>query len=125
MPVLYICVDDDAITLMLNRKIIERAIPGATILTALNGSLALARFSDQSSDSILVFLDLNMPVMDGWEFLDCFSKDLANRYPNCKVVILSSSVDSRDEERSKSYPCVISFMSKPLSMASVNELSLN
>ncbi len=125
MSVLYLCVDDDAITLMLNRKIIERAVPGATILTALNGSLALSRFNDQSSDPILVLLDLNMPVMDGWEFLDRFSEELAERYTNCKVVILTSSVDPRDEERAKSYPCVIGFLSKPLSMDRVKALSLN
>jgi CheY-like chemotaxis protein len=124
MSVLYLCVDDDAITLMLNRKIIERAVPGATILTALNGSLALSRFNDHSSDPILVLLDLNMPVMDGWEFLDRFSDELSDRYPNCKVVILTSSVDPRDEERAKDYPSVIGFLSKPLSMDRVKELVL-
>lgn len=124
MSVLYLCVDDDAITLMLNRKIIERAVPGATILTALNGSLALSRFNDHSSDPILVLLDLNMPVMDGWEFLDRFSDELAERYPNCKVVILTSSVDPRDEDRAKNYPSVIGFLSKPLSMDRVKELAL-
>ena len=60
-------------------------------------------------------LDLNMPVMGGWEFLDLFSK---NDYPvifkNCKVIVLSSTIDPDDIKKARTYPMVHDFLSKPI-----------
>ena len=71
----------------------------------------------------LVFLDLNMPVMDGWEFLDHFSKEeYTSAFKNTKVIVLSSTIDPNDIEKSKTYPMVLDFLSKPITKEIVENL---
>ena len=63
----------------------------------------------------VILLDLNMPVIDGWDFLETF-ETLVNEFnKNIRVFIVSSSVDEKDLLRSKSYVGVKGFISKPLS----------
>jgi CheY-like chemotaxis protein len=56
-----------------------------------------------------------MPVMNGWEFLDSFNTEKYSEFHDTKIVILSSTIDPADLERSKKYPSVIDFLSKPIS----------
>lgn len=62
----------------------------------------------------VILLDLNMPVMDGWEFLENFEKIKHNLIKKIKIFIVSSSVDEKDISRSQSYSTVNGFISKPL-----------
>ncbi len=63
----------------------------------------------------VILLDLNMPVIDGWDFLETF-ETLVNEFKkNIRVFIVSSSVDEKDLLRSKLYVTVKGFISKPLS----------
>ncbi|HSN47204.1 MAG TPA: response regulator [Flavobacterium sp.] len=118
-------IDDDPITLMLCKMVIKKASFSNEIITAKNGEEALHYFDrlkqDNSNGELkkkqpqLIFLDLNMPVMGGWEFLDSFSSlDYAD-YNKTKVIILSSTIDPEDLEKSKKYPMVLDFLSKPIS----------
>lgn len=116
---LILCVDDDPITLMLCKKVIVKASFSNTIITAKNGEEALEYFNsilkkEQNKLPELIFLDLNMPVMDGWEFLDSFSTDKYSEVNSTNVIILSSTIDPEDLEKSKKYPMVIDFLSKPI-----------
>ena len=114
-----LCVDDDPITLMLCKKVIQKSEFSKEIDTAVNGEDAL-RYFDGLIASLgdypqLIFLDLNMPVMNGWEFLDAFSKKkYLDRFTDTKVVVLSSTIDPHDIDKSKEYPMVIEFLSKPI-----------
>ena len=116
-------IDDDPITLMLCKMVISKSLFSKEIVTAKNGEEALQYFNklkqvnsnDQSTKPQLIFLDLNMPVMGGWEFLDSFSTSDYSEYNNTKVIILSSTIDPEDLEKSKKYPMVIDFLSKPIS----------
>ncbi|SHG95534.1 CheY chemotaxis protein or a CheY-like REC (receiver) domain [Flavobacterium fluvii] len=115
-----LCVDDDPITLMLCKMVINKALFSNKIITAKNGEEALnyfKTFKDGDSDikPQLIFLDLNMPVMGGWEFLDCFSTTEYSEYNTIKVIILSSTIDPEDLEKAKKYPMVLDFLSKPIS----------
>ena len=80
---LILCVDDDPITLMLSKMVISRSLFAKEIVTAQNGEEALNYFDELRLNNLgteinsyprLIFLDLNMPIMGGWEFLDLFSK---------------------------------------------------
>lgn len=62
----------------------------------------------------VILLDLNMPVMDGWEFLESFEKIKPNLLKEIRIFIVSSSVDEKDISRSQSYSTVNGFISKPL-----------
>jgi CheY-like chemotaxis protein len=115
-----LCVDDDAITLMLCKKVIVKAGFAEITDTAQNGDDALQYFKNLMNVGSkdypqLIFLDLNMPVMGGWEFLDNFSKPPYSEYfVNAKVIVLSSTIDPEDIEKSRTYPMVLDFMSKPI-----------
>jgi CheY-like chemotaxis protein len=126
-----LCVDDDPITLMLCRKVVERVEFAKEIITAKNGVEAIeyfdALFEERKvNDSIeypkLVLLDLNMPVMDGWEFLETYMrKEYHDVFISTRFIVLSSSIDPYDINRSKTYP-VIGFLSKPITKEMLENL---
>jgi CheY-like chemotaxis protein len=122
------CVDDDAITLMLCKKVIERVSFAKEILTATNGEEAILYFKElanQSNPSYpqLILLDLNMPIMNGWEFLDHYLESGYHEiFANAKFIVLSSTIDPQDVEKTKNYPMVINFLSKPITKEMMEEL---
>ena len=114
-----LCIDDDPITLMLCKKVIERINYTKEINTALNGEEAINYFNEIKDNELtppdLVLIDLNMPIMNGWEFLDCYLDLKYNLvYKDTKFIILSSTIDPNDIEKSKNYPMVVDFISKPI-----------
>jgi CheY-like chemotaxis protein len=116
------CIDDDPITLMLCKKAMQRVDFAHEITTFQSGSEAISFFEEQTKNTIkdnipeLIFLDLNMPIMSGWEFLDVyFQKDFHTTFPDTSIIVLSSTIDPKDVEKSKSYPMVVDFLSKPIS----------
>jgi CheY-like chemotaxis protein len=126
---LVFCIDDDPITLMLCEKILSKSNFCKTTIKAQNGMLGLEYFQSQSvipahlqQIPTLIILDLNMPVLDGWEFLQQFNEKYATIFPNVKVVVLSSSVNPNDKLVVDQYSQVIDFITKPLSANSVNYL---
>lgn len=132
MPELILCVDDDPITLMLCKMVITRAEFAKEIMTAQNGEEALYIFDELRMTHLgsavpnypkLIFLDLNMPVMGGWEFLDHFSKEeYRSAFEDCKVIVLSSTIDPEDIKKAKTYPMVLDFVSKPISKEMLEDL---
>lgn len=124
-----LCVDDDPITLMLCRKVISKSNFARHTDAAQNGEDALHYFDNlilNKTDDYpeLIFLDLNMPVMGGWEFLDNFSKTYANFFSETKVIVLSSTIDPQDVEKAKTYPMVLDFMSKPITIEMLEQLKV-
>lgn len=129
---LILCVDDDPITLMLCKMVINRAEFAQQIITAQNGEEALSYFDDLRLNNLgtnisnypkLIFLDLNMPVMGGWEFLDHFSKEeYRDAFGDCKVIVLSSTIDPDDIKKAKTYAMVLDFLSKPISKEMLENL---
>jgi len=126
-----LCVDDDPITLMLCKKVIIKSSFSNEIITSQNGEEALSYFNtikntDNKNKRIphpqLIFLDLNMPVMGGWEFLDHFNSQEFAEFSTIKVIVLSSTIDPEDLEKSKQYPMVVDFLSKPISQSMLEYL---
>lgn len=70
----------------------------------------------------LILLDLNMPVMDGWTFLEDYIRKYSERLPETKIAILSSTVNPEDFIRAQKYPIVVDFINKPLTIELIEEL---
>lgn len=124
-----LCIDDEQITQMLNQVIFKRTGFCEQVTTALNGQLALDFFDqvalqapENSNAPELILLDLNMPVLDGWGFLEKFTRQYIDRFPEITIFILSSSVDPKDLEKAGQHPLVKGFVSKPMTIEAINEL---
>jgi CheY-like chemotaxis protein len=122
---LIMCIDDDLITLMLFKKVVQKAAFAKEIINATNGEEAITlinKITDLETKPQLIFLDLNMPIMGGWEFLDLFNASNYFSSNNTKVIILTSTIDPKDIKKSKSYPNVIEFLSKPITVEMLDYL---
>lgn len=116
-------VDDDAIVKMVASKILKNIGFENTISQFENGKTALLEIKERIStqtlltgtDPILLLLDINMPVMDAWEFLDEFSQLDQEVKDHFLISIITSSIDSSDQKKAYSYPDVKDFITKPLS----------
>ncbi|MBD3628974.1 response regulator [Cyclobacterium sp.] len=109
-----IIVDDDILTLHYIKKIVKTSPIDGPIHTSENGKLAFQILENRKDDfdTILVFLDINMPVMDGWSFLELLQE---KTYKNkIQVVMVTSSTDPADKARSNKYPQVIGYLEKPV-----------
>lgn len=119
-----LCVDDDPITLMLCKKVIVKAAFSKEIVFAQNGQEAIEVLKKTKDTGLpeLIFLDLNMPVMNGWDFLNEFSSSSIDPSNKLMVIILSSTIDPADYEKAKDYTCVSHFLSKPITVEMLDKL---
>jgi CheY-like chemotaxis protein len=120
-------IDDDPIINMINDKIIAMTLPSARVSAYTHAGLALARLkhwaeSDPTQLPDFIFLDINMPEVDGWEFLDEFVGLPQTVQQKTLVIMLTSSIDISDIARSRTYKPVYDFLSKPLSPNNLNTL---
>jgi CheY-like chemotaxis protein len=122
-----LCIDDDQVQLMLCQMILKREQFSVHCDSCLNGQIALdyleERMSNPSELPNLILLDLNMPVMDGWEFLELYKGKMASRLTDVKVVILSSSIDPADVQRSKEFSdLILGFIPKPMNKKAIENM---
>ena len=124
------CIDDDPISLMISKKIISKTAFAKEVITALNGEEALRMYdtfkkntsTNTSSIPELIFLDLNMPVMGGWKFLELFTSEHYSEFNNVKVIILSSTIDPQDLAKAKAFNMVADFLPKPITVGVLDYL---
>jgi CheY-like chemotaxis protein len=112
-------IDDDLTINYLHNRLIEKSAIAAQVLVAKNGIEGITAFLELNErmkglDSVLIFLDLNMPIMNGWEFLEKLSKVKSDITMNFKIYILSSTINPDDKKKAKNHPLVSGFLSKPL-----------
>jgi CheY-like chemotaxis protein len=119
-------IDDDQVYLFAATKTIEATGLAGTVDVCTNGLDALEYLNRIISSSgklpDVIFIDINMPVMDGWEFLEEYKTLSAHINNNIKIYILSSSVDKNDIMRSKEYNSVIEYVVKPVYKEKFSEI---
>lgn len=117
-------VDDDPVYLFATRKVMQMAGFCNSFLVFHNGREALdsliviIKAGAQMPDVIL--LDLNMPVMDGWEFLDEFIKIQLER--KITIYVVTSSINPEDIDRVKAYENVQNYIIKPVTEKTLHEI---
>jgi CheY-like chemotaxis protein len=114
-------VDNDPMSNSINKKILQTSSFPLKICTYLNAHDALNyldKLIDKNENQFpeVVFLDINMPHMDGWQFLEQFNKYPSHILKRSSVIILSASIDDDDIEKSKEYKIVLNYISKPLTL---------
>ena len=111
-------IDDDDNWCYLTKVLLEDVVIGKQILTAYNGEDAIKILQNILSNGgnlpELILLDLNMPVMNGFEFLEAITQTESWDLSSTKIYICTSSILSNDKEKSKLYP-VAGFITKPYS----------
>lgn len=112
MTTSVLIVDDDPITRFIHATLVESLTVKTSCYQAMNGKDALSVLStmDEHVNNIIL-LDINMPIMDGFEFIEAFQK-LSNK-EKTKIVIVSSSQNPSDVNRSKALG-IKEFVSKPI-----------
>lgn len=119
-------VDDDQTTNYLNRKLLERLAISDTVLVAENGQQALDLLVEHCQESTpscpaLLFLDVKMPVMNGFEFLEAYQKLRWAQERNIVIVVLTTSLHPQDVQRVTELP-VAGFLSKPLTQEKITQI---
>lgn len=114
---MVILVDDDPVFRYISSKMIEKVRPDFKIISFSQGKVALDFLRENYADEHLyyILLDINMPIMDGWKFLEAIEKIDFIKTEKVSIHIVSSSVDDSDIEKSKKYDLVQGFLHKPLS----------
>lgn len=124
-------VDDDNMTNFLHQRVISKAEICSEVKVAKNGQEGIEKLIElnqslvSKEDVVVVFLDLNMPILDGWGFLKAyeFHKDKLNF--NTKIFVLSSSINPDDKARAEENKYVAQYVYKPLTTSSLQSLILN
>lgn len=117
-------IDDDDINIFIMIKTIEKTGYDVDMISKWDGKLALQYLKDLIANNEqlpdLIFVDINMPVMGGWEFLEQYEK--LNIDKNIEMFMLSSSIYDIDMVKAKTFKVVKGFISKPLSIAHMSEI---
>ncbi|MGH2664432.1 response regulator [Flavobacterium sp.] len=113
--------DDDNIFIFVLMKLLAKNENFNKVLEFKNGKELLESLA-KSTENIpnVILLDINMPVLDGWQFLERLEE-----FPNksrFNVFIMSSSIDASDIEKSKSFSTVKDFISKPINKEKLDRL---
>jgi len=116
-PIQFILIDDDPMNNLICKLTVEMTLGESDIKAFVNPELGFeyvqSDFSKQDTSALLL-LDINMPIMSGWEFLELFDNLSYSIKDRVRICILSSSIDDRDKERSYANKNVADFLVKPL-----------
>lgn len=119
-------VDDDEVYVMGIKRLIKRANLTEEVLFFENGKLAIDVLEENKDNSDrlpnVILLDINMPVMDGWEFLESYKNIRPQIQKKIYIYMISSSINPRDIDRAKSFEDVTEYLEKPVTLEELMEM---
>ncbi|MEM7650823.1 MAG: response regulator [Pseudomonadota bacterium] len=113
-------IEDNEADQFLGELTIQRVRPDVQVLKAADGQEALDMLAENGIEPDLILLDINMPRMNGHEFLEAYSNNNERQIP--VVVMLTSSDQERDKEQASGYHCVKDYLLKPIKPETVEDL---
>lgn len=122
MKLEVIIIDDDEIVILIQKKMIINSSFYDKPLSFKNGKLGLDYIlSNKEKDTIyFILLDINMPIMNGWEFLDAINQSaFANQV---LIAVVTSSANESDKQKACGYKQVIKYIEKPVNIQKLCEL---
>lgn len=116
-------IDDDEIFKVIFKKIFTVNQICDEVKTVNNGLEAFNKLKKDQQESDYwpdaIFVDLNMPIMTGWEFLDLYKNYFLEKHHLCKVWIVTSSISPEDHEKGKEYSFLKGFIQKPFNQGDI------
>jgi len=111
-------VDDDQVIAYITQRLINNADPSIHVTSFLSAKMALEKLKFNSEGPDILLLDINMPGINGWQFLD----ELRAMHRFVNVYMYSSSIDPEDIKKARSYPMVRDFLAKPIEASAIRNL---
>jgi len=117
----FVGIDDDPINNMISKLMIQAVFPEAGVAFFTDPEMGLAyllsTYADPGTNQAILLLDINMPILSGWEVLEALTiKFKSAAMPDIRIYMLSSSVDHRDIQKSKEHPYVSGYIEKPITI---------
>jgi CheY-like chemotaxis protein len=121
-------VDDDPVFVFISKKILKEEKFSEAIVELENGKKAIEALidTDETDDALpsVIFLDLSMPIMSGWEFLDSFQAAPIKNKDKIKIIVMSSSINPLEIDMIKNYSVVHDYIVKPITPADLNKIKV-
>ena len=119
-----ILIDDSDIDLFIQRRFLEVYNFSNTLVLYNSAEEALGWLKEMKGEAApdVIFLDLNMPEIDGFSFLNNFKNLPQEVLDKCKIVVLTSSNSAKDREQAFSFNNVIQFITKPIKQSDIEDL---
>ncbi|UTW63051.1 response regulator [bacterium SCSIO 12741] len=119
-------IDDNEVDILIASKNLELSGKFSKVVVAKNGQEALEILNGMEDEEqpSHILVDINMPIMDGWAFLDEFSERQTETEEKPQVYMLSSSINHTDTERARNNPHVSEFIPKPLNNSKIESILL-
>ena len=120
-------VDDDPISQYINQNLIKKLKLSNHIHLAMNGAEAIHYLKEDIKKNKhafpeLILLDLNMPVMDGFEFLRHYDKLFRSEKKEVKIIILTTSSNLNDVKKAQKFPAISEYLTKPLTEEKITSI---
>jgi CheY-like chemotaxis protein len=124
----FIVIDDSKLDCFIAEKVIQNSGRSESVKSFMVATDALTHIKDTASDKkkTVVLIDIQMPVMNGFEFIEAFEREFAepNR-DNYILTLLSSSINETDIIRAKGFKSVHKFLNKPLTKNTLDQILEN